>query len=60
MKIICKHSPTNKDGSKIFNFTVGKEYEALTYSDGQDYSVYDDNGKNVNFFYLWEIFKTKA
>jgi hypothetical protein len=60
MIIICIQSPLNKYGSKMFNFTISKEYEALTYSDGQDYSVDDDNGKNVNFFYLWEMFKPKA
>jgi len=57
MKLICIQSPVNKEGAKVFNFTIGKEYEALTYSNGQDYSIDDDNGNNVNFFYLWEIFK---
>lgn len=64
MKLKCIISPENGlnvDGSvsKVFPLTVGKEYEAIVTktTDGFNYTIFDDNGDELNFWKINILFR---
>lgn len=55
IQLECTLSPLDENGEKIFNLTVGEEYDC--YQDGEDFYVTGDDGRQNNFFDITRIFK---
>lgn len=57
MIVKCKNEALREDGTKIMNFTKGKEYNVVNEYE-ECFLIEDDNGKEEKFFDLKTMFET--
>jgi|VirMetMinimDraft_7_1064189.scaffolds.fasta_scaffold06387_5 hypothetical protein len=57
MIVKCKNEALREDGTKIMNFTKGKEYKVVNEYE-ECFLIEDDNGEEEKFFDLKTMFET--